>query len=54
MRKEAEEEENAEVLKRAAAQVERYRARDRLVPSRHNVVSVAVIEVSCLIFFLVW
>lgn len=46
MRKEAEEEENAEVLRRAAAQVERYRARDRLVPSRHNVVSIAVVEVS--------
>lgn len=47
-RKELEEEENAEVLRRAAAQVERYRARDRLVPSRHNVVSIAVVEVSLL------
>ncbi|KAF8603233.1 hypothetical protein BDV93DRAFT_556870 [Ceratobasidium sp. AG-I] len=44
IREGAEEEENAEVLRRAAAQVERYRARDRLVPSRHNVVSVAVVE----------
>ncbi|QRV80287.1 bromodomain associated protein [Ceratobasidium sp. AG-Ba] len=43
-RKMAEEEENTEVLRRAAAQVERYRSRDRLVPSRHNSISIAVVE----------
>ncbi|KAG9096358.1 hypothetical protein FRC06_008750 [Ceratobasidium sp. 370] len=43
-RKAMEEEESAEVLRRAAAQVERYRSRDRLVPSRHNVISIAVVE----------
>ncbi|KAG8708250.1 hypothetical protein FRC09_001362 [Ceratobasidium sp. 395] len=44
MRKAMEEEESAEVLRRAAGQVERYRSRDRLVPSRHNVISIAVVE----------
>ncbi|KAG8714750.1 hypothetical protein FRC11_007261 [Ceratobasidium sp. 423] len=44
MRKQMEEEENAEVLRRAVTQVERYRARDRLVPSRHNVISIAAIQ----------
>lgn len=49
MRTAMEEEESSEVLRRAAAQVERYRSRDRLVPSRHNVISIAAIEV-CLVY----
>ncbi|KAB5593213.1 Transcription initiation factor TFIID subunit 2 [Ceratobasidium theobromae] len=44
MRRQVEDEESAEVLRRAVTQVERYRARDRLVPSRHNVISVAAIQ----------
>ncbi|GAB1524178.1 hypothetical protein RhiTH_007331 [Rhizoctonia solani] len=44
MRRQMEEDENAEVLRRAVTQVERYRARDRLVPSRHNVISIAAIQ----------
>ncbi|KEP50373.1 transcription initiation factor TFIID subunit 2 [Rhizoctonia solani 123E] len=43
-RRQMEEDENAEVLRRAVTQVERYRARDRLVPSRHNVISIAAIQ----------
>lgn len=37
----------AELLRDALIEVERYREMDRLVPSMHNVVSIAALEVSC-------
>ncbi|KAI8981206.1 hypothetical protein BD414DRAFT_93257 [Trametes punicea] len=36
--------EDAELLKKALAEVDRYRSMDRLIPTFHNVVTVAVIE----------
>lgn len=36
---------DADLLKQALAEVDRYRSMDRLIPSYHNVVTVAVIEV---------
>lgn len=38
-----------DLLKQALAEVDRYRSMDRLIPSYHNVVTIAVIEVSDLI-----
>lgn len=38
-------EEDQELLKAAQAEVVRYRTMDRLVPSQHNVVTVAALEV---------
>lgn len=37
---------DVDLLKQALAEVDRYRSMDRLIPSYHNVVTVAVIEVS--------
>jgi len=39
----------AELLKEAVAEVDRYKEMDRLVPSTHNIVSVAILEVCCLL-----
>lgn len=39
-------EEDAHLLKAAIVEVERYRSMDRLIPSVHNVVTVAALEVS--------
>lgn len=35
-----------DLLKQAVAEVDRYRSMDRLIPSVHNVVSIATIEAS--------
>ena len=43
--------EDRELLKVAQAEVERYRSMDRLVPSPHNVVTVAALEVFVWWFF---
>ena len=37
---------DVDLLKQALVEVDRYRSMDRLIPSYHNVVTVAVIEVS--------
>ena len=37
--------EDANLVKLAIAEVERYRSMDRLIPSPHNVVTIAVLEV---------
>ena len=42
--------EDLDLLKRALAEVDRYRSMDRLIPTYHNVVTVAVIEVRLLSF----
>ena len=38
--------EDKELLDQAVSEVERYRNMDRLVPSAHNVVTIAALEVS--------
>lgn len=38
--------EDADLLQRSKAEVERYRSMDRLIPSAHNLVTVAALEVS--------
>lgn len=38
---------DADLLKQALAEVDRYRSMDRLISTYHNVVTVAVIEVRC-------
>ncbi len=40
------EQEDVDLLNRALAEVDRYRSMDRLIPTYHNVVTVAVIEVT--------
>lgn len=40
-------EEDREVLELAVTEVERYREMDRLNPSPHNAISIAVMEVRC-------
>ena len=37
---------DVDLLKQAIAEVDRYKSMDRLIPSVHNVVSIATIEVS--------
>ena len=37
---------DASLLQQAIAEIDRYRSMDRLIPSVHNVVSIATIEVS--------
>ena len=41
---------DAGLLQQAAAEIDRYRSMDRLIPSVHNVVSIATIEVGVLPF----
>lgn len=38
--------EDANLLKSAIAEVDRYRSMDRLIPSPHNVVTIAALDVS--------
>lgn len=40
--------EDANLLKQAVDEISRYRSMDRLIPSPHNVVTVAALEVSVL------
>ena len=44
---------DADLLKQALAEVDRYRSMDRLIPTYHNVVTVAVIEVGVMTYILV-
>ena len=44
---------DGDLLKQALAEVDRYRSMDRLIPSYHNVVTVAVIEVNELILVMI-
>jgi transcription initiation factor TFIID subunit 2 len=37
--------EDAELLKRTVAEVERYKSMDRLIQSPHNIVTIAALEV---------
>lgn len=39
-------EQDVDLLKQALAEIDRYRSMDRLIPSAHNVVTIAAIEVS--------
>lgn len=41
----AQDAQDADLLRQALAEVDRYRSMDRLIPTYHNVVTVAVIEV---------
>ena len=38
--------EDAKLLKEALSEIERYRSMDRLIPSPHNIVTIAALEVS--------
>lgn len=40
--------EDVDLMKQAIAEVDRYRNMDRLIPSYHNVVTIATLEVSLL------
>lgn len=42
--------EDADLLKQIVAEVDRYRSMDRLIPSPHNSVTIAAMEVCPLIF----
>ena len=44
--------EDHDLLRVAAAEVDRYRSMDRLVPSAHNIVTIAALEVSSPIIFM--
>ncbi len=50
---------DADLLKQAITEIDRYRSMDRLIPSVHNVVSIATLEVrrfldvSCLLILLI-
>lgn len=41
----AQDAQDADLLKQALTEVDRYRSMDRLIPTYHNVVTIAVIEV---------
>jgi transcription initiation factor TFIID subunit 2 len=38
--------EDVELVKQTIAEVDRYRSMDRLIPSPHNIVTIAALEVS--------
>ena len=39
--------EDIELMNQAIAEVDRYRNMDRLIPSYHNIVTIATLEVNC-------